>query len=326
MYTMSTDDFKTNITAAEAAAVLDRETRGKVFEDGHYKYRIFVSFADGMSSATNSTLASGVILTILNEPSYIDKDLLDYAITRIKIMLRNYKEPVKVLVNKIWIDSYGHEINFANLTNASKTIISFDNVAAGLQGIKRFDLDAFIAGNERKFNKLERYTDYFNKVNQEMTISLDLDGPVFKNMEDDETRNGYFGEMRRLIRVAGASRVNKIPPLTYTVRCYPDKAVHFKANELSAKYNIRIYLFMDGEHPVSKGRVVSDSDNDLGPREKNLFMGLGSVLINAMSKPIIDFFEQSPVDLRKIIVSLTVDGQPTSIGNWGTSTYVMDED
>ena len=326
MYTMSTDDFKTNITAAEAAAVLDRETRGKVFEDGHYKYRIFVSFADGMSSATNSTLASGVILTILNEPSYIDKDLLDYAITRIKIMLRNYKEPVKVLVNKIWIDSYGHEINFANLTNASKTIISFDNVAAGLQGIKRFDLDAFIAGNERKFNKLERYTDYLNKVNEEMTISLDLDGPVFKNMEDDETRNGYFGEMRRLIRAAGASRVNKIPPLTYTVRCYPDKAVNFNANELSAKFGMRVNLFMHGDHPLSMGRIELGAGDKLPARERNLYIGLGSVLINAMAKPIVDFFEQSPVDLRKIVVSLTIDGQPASIGNWATTTYVMDED
>lgn len=326
MYTMSTDNFKTNITAAEAGAVLDRETRGKVFEDSHYKYRIFVSFTEGKSPITNSNLASGVIVTILNEPSYVDRDLLDHVVTRIKIMLRNYREPVTILVNKIWIDSYGHDINFSNLIGASKTIIPLDDPESALQEIKKFDLEEFKAGNERKFNKLERYTDYFNKVNEEMTISLELEGPVFKNMEDDETRNDYYSELKRLVRTSGVSRVAKVPPLTYTVRCYPEKAVHFSASELTAKYNMRINLFMDADHPLSIGRVATGNGDTLkGSREKNLYRGLGSVLINAMSNPIISFFEQAPVDLGKINVSLIVDGQPAMLGNWGSTSYVMED-
>jgi len=328
MYTMALDIFKPNLTSTEAGALLDKETRGKVFEDGIYKYRIFVSFADEKSRIANSSIASGIILTILNTPEYIDAGLLRYALARVAIMLQNYKESVKFLINKIWVDSYGHEVNFANMIGASKQIIDLKNPEPDLVTITRFSLDEFNAGGERKFKKLDRFVNYFGEHHSEMSISLEPDSPVFTNIEEADTREEYYTTMKSLIKAGKTEpvkRSNGVPPLKYTVRCYPEKAVSYSTSDgLKIKYDIKVNLFIHGEHPLAKGKLTMDAqkavETSQSRRSKSMYTGLGNVLIDAMAKPVVNFFDHSPVEVRKTIVSLIIDGGP--VGNWATTTYV----
>lgn len=153
----SVDKMKTNLTAVEAGKLLDQSTRGKVFEDGPYQYRIYVSFAPMAGSQ------AGMIITVTNTPDAISGDLVSYALTRIGIILRNYKEKFEVLPSKIWVDSFGHEINFLPLIGGTPKGVFLDikNPEDAKNMYGTFSMKDFVEKNNKILNKFNRFINHF---------------------------------------------------------------------------------------------------------------------------------------------------------------------
>lgn len=167
----SVDKMKTNLTAVEASKLLDQSTRGKIFEDGPYQYRIFVSYAP-MAGAQ-----AGMIITVTNTPDAIAGDLIGYALTRISIILRNYKEKFEVLPSKIWVDSFGHDINFLPLIGGSAKgeFLDIRNADNAKNMFGRFSMKDFVEKNNKVLNKLNKFIDQFASKFPSFELPVDLE-------------------------------------------------------------------------------------------------------------------------------------------------------
>jgi hypothetical protein len=169
----------------EQEALLDQHTRGKIFEDGPYQYRLYIR---------SSSFGYGVILTLVNEPDLIDGDLVSFAVERItNILLTKYDmstiENLHLYFTKIWIDAFGHEENLI-LSLTSPSVKGFDfkikDAGASINTlIKAYDLKAFNSIRERKLAKLTKVVDVFlNKTNP---IEMDATNTVmYGGLDPDE--------------------------------------------------------------------------------------------------------------------------------------------
>lgn len=163
---MSIDPLKTNLTAEEAGELLVQLTAGKTFSDGPYEYRVAVK---------NTDIINGLIITVTNLPDHIGPDLIKYVLTRLEVMLRNFKEAnqLEFYVIKIWMDMWGHKINFQDEMEISEDLdFTFDDKDKADRAYKTID---FTEGRRRmKLGrmKLQKYVDHFNKSYSDLHASL----------------------------------------------------------------------------------------------------------------------------------------------------------
>ena len=147
----------------EVDNLLDQHTRGKVFKEGPYEYRIYVK---------SSTYGYGVILTLLNEPDLIDGSLLFSAVENIKkILIPKYDidsiNDIHLYFTKIWIDEFGHDENLIlSLTSPPVRGIDFkiqhtSEVVNEL--IHAYDLKAFNESRIKKMARVQKALDNFSK-------------------------------------------------------------------------------------------------------------------------------------------------------------------
>ena len=165
---MSIDPLKLNLSLEEAGELLIQQTKGKIFEDGPYQYRIVVKPTD---------VINGLILTVTNEPDHIGPDLITYALTRLEVILRNLKEKdqLEFYILKIWMDSYGHGVDFnqhlaKDDTEAEFTFRDKDTTA---QYYKNFDFAEANRRREINRRKLNTLINHFNQNYSEVHLSFD---------------------------------------------------------------------------------------------------------------------------------------------------------
>jgi hypothetical protein len=247
----SVDKMKTNLTPQEASKLLDQSTRGKVFEDGPYQYRIFVSFPP-MASAQ-----AGMIITVVNTPDSISGDLVGYALTRIGIILRNYKEKFEVLPSKIWVDSFGHEINFLPLIGGSPKgeFLDIRNAENAKNMFGSFSMKDFVETNNKVLDKFNRFINHFVSkypVYELPAIPDDLDAkeknifnkkivPIIKENHPVKGKNLKLSPVRFDIKKAeGVSKVSYSSNATTA-----DEA-------LSVKYTAQFTISADKTHLMVK--------------------------------------------------------------------------
>ena len=155
---MSIDPLKTNLTADEASQLLAQLTAGKTFSDGTYEYRVVVK---------NTEIINGLIIMVGNNPDHIGPDLITYVLSRLEVLIRNYKErnEMEFYVIKIWMDSWGHRINFQDEMlkgNNDDPEFTFKTKDTAEKYYKTID---FTEGNRRReinMKKLHKYIDHFN--------------------------------------------------------------------------------------------------------------------------------------------------------------------
>jgi hypothetical protein len=152
-----------NLDKSDVINLLDKYTRGKVFEDGTYNYRLYI---------TANTYGYGVILTLLNEPDLIDGSLIISAVENIKnILLTKYDikdvEAIHLYFTKIWIDAFGHEENLiVSLTSPPLRGIDFliqDTSLVVNELIHAYDLKAFNDSRNKKMSRVQKALDNFSK-------------------------------------------------------------------------------------------------------------------------------------------------------------------
>lgn len=156
---------KPNITAKEASAILDKQTRDAKFTDGPYQYRLFAQFAE-MSSYI------GIIITLANTPETISGDLIVHVFNRVKSFLKDFNQDdvsqLHILITKIWVDDFGHSENMMSLITDPKTnSLQFklgQKADVISQGTKAYDLRAFITTRDKKIKKLSKTIAKFNEV------------------------------------------------------------------------------------------------------------------------------------------------------------------
>ena len=166
---MSIDPLKTNLTAEEAGQLLIKQTAGKTFSDGPYEYRIAVK---------STSIINGLIITVTNDPERIGPDLIKYALTRLEVIIRNYKErnQLEFYVIKIWMDVWGHRINFGDemLINpdASNPDFTFSTKDAVDDVYKIIDFSEGRHKRQVNEKKLQRYVDHFNSSYSSLHASV----------------------------------------------------------------------------------------------------------------------------------------------------------
>jgi hypothetical protein len=152
-----------NLDRSDVTNLLDKYTRGKVFEDGPYNYRMYINA---------NTYGYGVILTLLNEPDLIDGTLIISAVENIKnILLTKYDikdvEAIHLYITKIWIDAFGHEENLiVSLTSPPLRGIDFliqDTSLVVNELIHAYDLKAFNDSRNKKMSRVQKALDNFSK-------------------------------------------------------------------------------------------------------------------------------------------------------------------
>lgn len=152
-----------NLDRSDVTNLLDKYTRGKVFEDGTYNYRMYINA---------NTYGYGVILTLLNEPDLIDGSLIISAVENIKnILLTKYDikdvEAIHLYITKIWIDAFGHEENLiVSLTSPPLRGIDFliqDTSLVVNELIHAYDLKAFNDSRNKKMSRVQKALDNFSK-------------------------------------------------------------------------------------------------------------------------------------------------------------------
>ena len=152
-----------NLDKSDVINLLDKYTRGKVFEDGTYNYRLYI---------TANTYGYGVILTLLNEPDLIDGSLIISAVENMKnILLTKYDikdiEAIHLYFTKIWIDAFGHEENLiVSLTSPPVRGFDFmiqDTSLVVNELIHAYDLKAFNDSRNKKMSRVQKALDNFSK-------------------------------------------------------------------------------------------------------------------------------------------------------------------
>jgi hypothetical protein len=152
-----------NLDRSDVTNLLDKYTRGKVFEDGPYNYRMYINA---------NTYGYGVILTLLNEPDLIDGSLIISAVENIKnILLTKYDikdvDAIHLYITKIWIDAFGHEENLiVSLTSPPLRGIDFmiqDTSLVVNELIHAYDLKAFNDSRNKKMSRVQKALDNFSK-------------------------------------------------------------------------------------------------------------------------------------------------------------------
>lgn len=165
---MSIDPLKLNLSLEEAGELLIQQTKGKIFEDGPYQYRIVVKPTD---------VINGLILTVTNEPDHIGPDLITYALTRLEVILRNLKEKdqLEFYILKIWMDSYGHGVDFnQHLAKGDHDAeFTFRDKDATAQYYKNFDFAEANRRREINRKKLDKLINHFNKHYHEVFLAFD---------------------------------------------------------------------------------------------------------------------------------------------------------
>lgn len=251
---MAIDIFKQNLTEPEAQQLLDQETRGKIFEDGIYQYRIFASFNSNVGLGSSV----GLIITIMNIPDVIGPDLIKYVLTRISVILRNFKnKDLKFLVHKIWIDDYGHDINFEKLINKRSELRFFYlNLIKDVDSV--YSTYDFKAQNDRfakKTKKLETLIDHFNKEYKRYEYDIDrfihsagLPAAISKQLKKlkvDDVILHCEAEVKSRVHMTAP---NQVPPgsgpgemimvITYSVN------VNIQENAISTKESESLYTLL----------------------------------------------------------------------------------
>ena len=193
-----------NLSSAEANKLLDKSLRGKTFEDGPYQYRIFVS-----SSAMRDDSA-GMILTVTNTPDSVGGDLIQYAISRIGIILRHYKPGMRILPTKIWVDEYGHNVNFLPL------------IGGDLRGEYLHTGDVKDIHNMFGSFSIKNFNENHLKVKKKMIKFLDHVGDRFSNFDLPAVPAEYMKDFKKkLLPVIQQEHPVKskieIPPVNFKI-------------------------------------------------------------------------------------------------------------
>jgi hypothetical protein len=230
----------------EQEALLDQHTRGKIFEDGPYQYRLYIK---------SSSFGYGVILTLLNEPDLIDGSLLFSAVENIKkILLTKYDiesiNNLHLYFTKIWIDAFGHEENLiVSLTSPPVKGIDFKIEHASSvvnELINAYDLKAFNESRNKKMARVQKVLDNFSKKAGRMEMDI-ADFMTYAGM--DMTQKVIFG----------------CSPVMYTnikrLRGTGSNAFLSDAGVLDIQINIEVRVILLGDSPFMTGMQDHYSEN-----------------------------------------------------------------
>lgn len=242
--------MKTNLTPQEVGKLLDQSTRGKVFEDGPYQYRIFVAYTPmGHNSA-------GMIITVTNTPEAISGDLITYALSRVAIILRNFKEPFEILPSKIWVDSFGHDINFISLINkgnAKGQFIDLRNAKEAQNLYGTFSMREFVENNNKVLNKLNKFIERF--VSKHPVFEL----PAVPDDLDRKDKTLFNQQIIPLIRKVHSIKESKfkLPPVKFNITSAngESKVNYVNSDEddpLKVKYRAHFNISADKTNPLVK--------------------------------------------------------------------------
>lgn len=304
----SVDKLKQNLTDIEAHQVLDSSTRGKVFEDGPYRYRIFVSMSimDGNSSVKEG----GMIVTLVNTPDRIGGDLITYALKRIRIILRNFKKKVMIMCSKIWVDEYGHDINFMTLIGGKQKgeYISVDDADAATQMYTSFSMTEFNETNERVLAKLNKVVNLIIQKTNNMEL------PAVPEPNKRDVNRLFKPVMDKMFPVVSAKvkSVSKLPPIKFEVKGKGIGDVVFgrsrfdnEDGKLRVKYYVEVTIVADKTHPMIKmGDKVSSEKNNRtygATEESELFRKVTENYKDRITKIINNYFDNyCPVDIEGV--------------------------
>lgn len=243
----SIDKMKMNLTPVEANKLLDKSLRGKSFEDGPYQYRMFVS------TSSISGGVAGMIITVTNTPDQIAGDLIQYAVARIGIILRNYKEQFRIIPSKIWVDEFGHNINFFPLIGGSMRgeylDIKHPDGIANMFGT--YSIKQFVENHSKVKRKFVKFLEHVS----ERFRTFDL--PAVPDEFKKDFNKKILPQMETLHPIAGRKKV--IPPVNFKMtKIDANSDVSHNASSpdpdevLKFKYMIGITIAADKTHPVIK--------------------------------------------------------------------------